>query len=137
MLKKKKNKMEFWHFKWTMPLILSYKKTKRIILIEFFKYCYWNLFVKSHNFPGSKTTAYDFNFSFQDSCILIALRHFYQITFYSKRRRGRGDPNVYSSRTFYCVLNTKLRLSLYSSVFICTMNTWTSWSKRRTDVTGR
>lgn len=103
---KKKNKMEFWHFKWTwMPLILSYKKTKRIILIEFFKYCYWNLFVKSHNFPGSKTTAYDFNFSFQDSCILIALRHFYQITFYSKRRRGRGDPNVYSSRTFYCVLN--------------------------------
>lgn len=82
---------------------------------------YFNcLFVKSHNYTGPKPPAYKMipEVFVTGSISMTALGHVHKITFSSKWRIGRGDLNVYSfTKTFFCVLNTKLRPSLHCSLF--------------------
>lgn len=80
------------------------------------------MFVKLHNYPGLKPPAY--KMIPQVFVSMIAFGHFDKITFSSKRRKGRGDPNEYSfAKTFFCALNTKLR-STFSSLFSVFLELW-------------
>lgn len=84
------------------------------------------MFVKLHNYPGLKPPAYKMipQVFVSGSISMIAFGHFDKITFSSKRRKGRGDPNEYSfAKTFFCALNTKLR-STFSSLFSVFLELW-------------